>query len=501
MRNFANGTFIKKPLSIFILAAIFWLNIFSAAQAESQFLGSKIPMTSDGRDEFGDTNLFNHLIVQGNWVWKVERVQGVYNWTDPDNELAFAEQQGLDAKYQGIWYPSYSQDWLTAGNIKQELTDYTRDLFERYYVEKGQHFEVLRVINEIASDNNRRQDLEVGLLEDGEIDETGYDWLINLFSSVRSIADEYDPNVKLFINDYGLLGGGSIKPASMRNIINIVNSAEGGPYIDILGCQAHGLENAKGDTIKAALDQFAAETDVEIQITEYDVNKADDAEQLAIYKRQFPVMWEHPAVTGFAFWGFEESYMWSVKANAFLMRADGSDRPALTWLRAYMNSTNTAPVTSFNAPEAYFLPAGSNIAVQVQSNDRDGVERVDLYTNDVFFASVSKTYEMDGYGEHDFVLSDLGVGVHTLKAIAYDNNGLSTTVEHEISVIPPSAPAYPADLVIYAEADAYVRSGSYSDRNWGAGTTLQTRNKDASGRRESFVRFDLSSITNNIESA
>ncbi|MEO0452734.1 MAG: endo-1,4-beta-xylanase, partial [Verrucomicrobiota bacterium] len=494
------------------VAAAVLVSTAPQAQAESQHLGCLIPKTVAGEVEFGEGKLFDSLIVQGNWSWKVGRDPGTpesYRWTDPDNEMAFGTDRNMNLKYQGIWYPAQSRTWHTPEVIKEELEKYTRAVFERYYVERGQKIDILRVINEIGADINRRPELEAALLDGyhpvdnpNPVDETGYDWLINLFKMVRGIADEYDPDVKLFINDYGLLGGASIKPGKLIEMINIVNNAEGGPYIDAIGCQAHGLENKLGKTIKAGLDRFAdnLDHDVEIYITELDINVGDDEGQLANYKELFPVMWEHPSVTSVALWGFEEGHVWSVKRNAFLVRADGTDRPAMTWLRAYMNSDETAPATSFNFPLDQFIPAGSDIDVQVQANDRDGVTKVDFYVNDVFVGSDSTTYEMDDYGEHNFVASGLEVGEHTLKAIAYDTNGLTQTVEKTISIIQAVAPSEPADLVISPEADAHVRSGSFSDRNYGTTENLVTRKKGGNGRRETFLRFDLSDLPDNIDS-
>ncbi|MEO0452732.1 MAG: endo-1,4-beta-xylanase [Verrucomicrobiota bacterium] len=490
------------------VAAAVIVSIAPQAQAESQHLGNRSPNTAYGLNEVGEGKIFDHLIVQGQWVFRYQQ-NGTFLWNIQDGEMDLAAANNMHLKYQGVWYPSFSKNWHTPEIMKPELERYTRAVFDRYY-SQGKKIDVLRVINEIGSDINRRPDLEVGLLDGYDpvqnpnpVDETGYDWLINLFAMVRGIADEYDPDVQLFINDYGLLGGGNNKRANLVNIINLVNNAEGGPYIDAVGCQGHGMEPTSGDTIKGNLDFLTErlEHDVDIYITEYDVNYAGDDQQLATYMRQFPVMWEHPSVTSVALWGFEEGHMWKVKPNAFLMRADGSDRPAMTWLRAYMNSKNTAPVTSFNLPVGDFLPLGADVNVQVQANDRDGVTKVDFYLDDVFVGTQAKTYDMDGYGEHDFVLSNLTAGDYTLKAVAYDTNGLSTTVEKTITVGSLVPPTGPADLIIYTEADATLRIGNFANRNYGGSSTITAWSKGGvSGRREAYLRFNVSSLPENVDS-
>jgi hypothetical protein len=47
---------------------------------------------------------------------------------------------------------------------------------------------------------------------------------------------------------------------------------------------------------------------------------------------------------------------------------------------------------------------------------------------------------------------------------------------------------------LYPEADAYVRDGSYADRNFGRETTLAAKNDLANYRSESYVRFNLAGM-------
>jgi endo-1,4-beta-xylanase len=47
------------------------------------------------------------------------------------------------------------------------------------------------------------------------------------------------------------------------------------------------------------------------------------------------VFWEHPAVKGITLWGFRPG-LWRDKEHANLVREDGSERPALQWLRRYV---------------------------------------------------------------------------------------------------------------------------------------------------------------------
>lgn len=104
--------------------------------------------------------------------------------------------------------------------------------------------------------------------------------------------------------------------------------------VDGIGCQGHKLENVNIDTIRANLKTVEA-TGLPIYISEYDVNESNDSTQLAIYKEQFPVFWNNPQVKGITLWGYIQGQMW--RTNAYLVRLDGTERPALAWLRQYVS--------------------------------------------------------------------------------------------------------------------------------------------------------------------
>ncbi|HEX3124094.1 MAG TPA: endo-1,4-beta-xylanase, partial [Rhodanobacteraceae bacterium] len=94
-------------------------------------------------------------------------------------------------------------------------------------------------------------------------------------------------------------------------------------------------------THRAALDLLAA-SGLPIYVNELDIDGPSDAQQLKDYQRVFPMFWEHPAVQGVTLWGFRPG-LWRDKQRAYLVRKDGSERPALMWLRGYVLG-GTGPV-------------------------------------------------------------------------------------------------------------------------------------------------------------
>jgi len=69
-----------------------------------------------------------------------------------------------------------------------------------------------------------------------------------------------------------------------------------------------------------------------------DIDGPTDETQLKEYQRIFPLFWDHPAVKGITLWGWK-SGMWRTTQKAYLMNTDNSERPAMVWLKAYVNGT------------------------------------------------------------------------------------------------------------------------------------------------------------------
>ncbi len=154
---------------------------------------------------------------------------------------------------------------------------------------------------------------------------TGWDWVIWAFQQARQAF----PRAQLLLNDYNVLKDARTAQR-YRQLIDLLQ-ARG--LIDGIGCEAHFLENVPGAKIRSNLKLLAA-TGLPIYISEYDVNAADDATQLKIYQEQFPIFWTDPAVHGITLWGYRQGHIW--RKNAYLIGADGRERPAFTWLRHYI---------------------------------------------------------------------------------------------------------------------------------------------------------------------
>jgi GH35 family endo-1,4-beta-xylanase len=118
-----------------------------------------------------------------------------------------------------------------------------------------------------------------------------------------------------------------------NEFIQMATPAVNAGVVDALGLQAHGLESWSLNDIQSKLNQVAA-LGLPIYISEYDVARTNDQEQLNIMQTQFPLFYNHPSVAGITLWGYVVGSTW-VNGSG-LIQSNGTPRPAMTWLMNYL---------------------------------------------------------------------------------------------------------------------------------------------------------------------
>jgi GH35 family endo-1,4-beta-xylanase len=152
----------------------------------------------------------------------------------------------------------------------------------------------------------------------------GNNWIIRTFQ----LARQYCPNSVLILNDYNVLSWNT------NEFIQMATPAVNAGVVDALGLQAHGLEGWSLNDISNKLNQVAA-LGLPIYISEYDVARTNDQEQLNIMRTQFPLFHDHPSVAGITLWGYVVGSTW-VNGSG-LIQSNGTPRPAMTWLMDYLD--------------------------------------------------------------------------------------------------------------------------------------------------------------------
>jgi GH35 family endo-1,4-beta-xylanase len=135
-----------------------------------------------------------------------------------------------------------------------------------------------------------------------------------------------DGNVKLYINDYGILSSGGLDVRKQDSYYNLIKYLDDhGAKVDGIGMQGHFSSDLTPITrVYSILERFAS-LGKEIKITEHDINITQRAVQ-ADYTRDFmTILFSHPSVKSILIWGFWQGSHW--KPDAALYNTDWTLRP------------------------------------------------------------------------------------------------------------------------------------------------------------------------------
>ena len=315
-----------------LLIAVFLLSgsissVFSAPIAEGadKFLGN----IASGNPPSNFADYWNQVTLENNGKWaNVEPSRDQMSWSSITAAYNYTRSKGFPYKQHTFVWGSQSPGWigsLSAAEQKAEVEEWIRA-----YGEKFPETEFIDVVNEpLNTPPSYRNAL-------GGSGATGWDWVIWSFETAR----KYCPESQLLINEFEIEYDAKLAAAYLE-IIMLLKEKN---LVDGIGIQCHTNEIQRDkpavEAIKGALDTLAS-SGLPIYVSELDL-KGDDAAQLADYKRLFPVFWEHPAVKGVTLWG----YVPPTWMSGTELIQNGTERPALKWLREYVAEyKNTVAVT------------------------------------------------------------------------------------------------------------------------------------------------------------
>lgn len=340
------------------------------ASGEEKFLGAILRHNAPPDQQF--SNYFNQVSPENSGKWgNTEPERDQMSWDNLDSIYAYANRFGFPKKQHTFVWNIQQPDWigsLTQEEQRAEVEEWIAAFCERY---PGVDF--IEPANEpIHQPASYRAAL-------GGAGQTGWDWLIWVHKKAR----EYAPDAELILNEFDVLK----KKGTRDQFIEIAAILKDSGLVDALGCQGHWMEGTSAATIRESLDVLDT-LGLPIYITELDLSFAGDQQQLNKYKELFPVLWEHPAVRGITLWGYQEGFIW--REQAYLLRKDGSERPALQWLRKeYFASSGVAFARISSPPSAQFHPLGdAGVRIEVEVDEGPSpVTQVDFYNGGQFLGS------------------------------------------------------------------------------------------------------------------
>lgn len=140
-------------------------------------------------------------------------------------------------------------------------------------------------------------------------------------------AEEIDPSVRLYVNDYFILNEGGLMVGPQQHYHRVIqNLIDSGARLDGIGFQSHmAYPLSAPERVYDVLDDFAV-YGRELHISEYDVEITDEAKAGAYTRDFLTIVFSHPSVTAFTLWNFWDPIHWL--DNAPLFRSDWSLKPS-----------------------------------------------------------------------------------------------------------------------------------------------------------------------------
>ena len=304
-----------------------------------KFLGN---ITTDGNVEYGSAEkyytLWNQITPENETKWDAIEGsgRGIFTFDRADRSANYAKQHNFPFKYHTFIWGSQYASWIN--NLS--TTEQYNAIVEYFDGVKGHYpnLEIIDVVNE-AINGHAPAPYKAALGGNGR---TGYDWIIKAFQ----LAHERWPNAILVYNDFNSF---TWQKSEYIDLVRTLRDA--GAPIDAYGHQSHDLTDIDLNDFKNAMDEINTALQMPMYSTEFDIGTNDDSKQATQYKNLIPELWEADYCAGITLWGWIYGHTWTgkesegTKGNSGLIREvieNGKkvyvDRPAMTWLREYMQS-------------------------------------------------------------------------------------------------------------------------------------------------------------------
>jgi endo-1,4-beta-xylanase len=287
----------------------------------------------DAADYAGLLAHFNQVTPGNAGKWgSVEATRDQMNWTDLDTAYNFAKSNHIRFKMHTLIWGQQQPAWIDGLSTDDQLAE-----IEQWMTAVAARYPDIDLIDVVNEPLHAPPSYAAAL---GGAGATGWDWVVNAFDMAR----RHFPNAELLLNDYSILSMAS----STQDYLKIVKALSDRGLIDGIAEQGHFYERAPEVSVLTDNLNALAATGLPLYISELDLNLADDAQQANRMRDVFTALWSTPSVVGITHWGYRQGNMW--QPDAYLVRTDGSSRPALTWIECYKAGGANCPVPTYVPP-------------------------------------------------------------------------------------------------------------------------------------------------------
>ncbi|XP_064603596.1 anti-sigma-I factor RsgI6-like [Liolophura sinensis] len=243
---------------------------------------------------------FNWAVTENAMKWdQMERTEGHPNYDTALNAVKKLRSHGLKVRAHNLiwaderWVPAWLKS-KSAGEVKSLVDKHVKETVTKF---KGlvEHWDVN---NEMLHNN-------------WYIRKTGdHDFTKKVFREVH----QYDPHVKLFLNDFGVVAGSDATNAYVAQGKDYKSS---GTYVAGMGAQCHFWQIPDPLVVKQRLD-ILSEVGLPIWVTELDIKEPDEHKRADAYENVLRMLFSHPSVHGIMFWGFWSQHHWAGEAASLV---------------------------------------------------------------------------------------------------------------------------------------------------------------------------------------
>ena len=359
--------------------------------------------------------LWNQITCENESKWgSVEGNRNNYNW-GCDNAFNYAKQHDFTYKFHAFVWGAQYPSWLTSLSLKDRYNSVVKwyDAIKKKYPT----LPMIDVVNEAVGMHQQGNPMMKETL--GGSGKTGYDWLIKAFD----MAYERFPDAILIYNDYNTF------QHDTDNYLELVRTLrDAGAPIDAYGCQSHDVSNISVSNLKNSMKKLQDGLKMPMYITELDIDIENDAQQKKQYENIFPLMWEADYCAGVTIWGYIHGATWV--SNSGIIK-NGKDRPAMTWLREYMQTDEAKNAKSpfpgmkkeasiYIRPRDLKVAKGDNLPILVRASmATKTIQKIDLYVGDELIATMTEAPYLTSYD----VPADAKTGWKELKAVLTATDG------------------------------------------------------------------------------
>ncbi|WP_159943200.1 MULTISPECIES: endo-1,4-beta-xylanase [unclassified Nocardiopsis] len=274
------------------------------------------------------TEHYTSLTAENTMKWQyVQPEPGEFDWSGPDTVVGFAERNGLNVRGHTVLWHNQLPTWLARGSwdqeeLRQVMDRHTQALLGRY---QGR-VTAWDVVNEPFEDDSPR------LRENLWYQVLGEDYI----AEALTLAHEADPEARLYINEFGVEGGGAKTDALYTLAHDLL---ERGVPLHGIGFQGHFVHGHVPEDLADHLRRFT-DLGLEVSITELDVRIPESAGEDALagqaeeYRHVVEACLQVPRCVNVSVWGVSDQHSWIPEwfpgyTDALPFDEDYTPKPAL----------------------------------------------------------------------------------------------------------------------------------------------------------------------------